>query len=202
MPTPFPLSGNAPNLVGGDFYQPALLYGLDGKPLIQATPNTDTIAQAVGGMPVVMALEHAFDEEALAWVRKRSNSGPVTALVSASRAASAASGTLKSYGCLGIVVELDVTVNPGGAETLQLVLRFVGPGAVNWDYNLNTAQTYGGGGGNTQVLLYPGISFATSSGTGSGVKSGVIMRDFVLGVVHSAAGAWTYQLKYALIGGN
>jgi len=95
---------------------------------------------------------------------------------------------------------LDVTANPGGAETLQIVLRVLDP--VSGDqiaYAQATADAFGGGTGNQLLVVGPGAATTPISGFGSVSAELPIPRIFLTRIIHSAAGSWTYSVSYTLI---
>lgn len=123
-----------------------------------------------------------------------------TALASASRNATTASALLTNHNARGGLFVLDVTVNPGAAQTLTLRLRARDPitATVN-TFATGAAQAFGGVAGQLLLMVYPGATVAPAGGTGSAVQNTAVPREFVVEVVHSGAGAWTYSVSFQLI---
>lgn len=121
-----------------------------------------------------------------------------TALASAVRAASTTSAAFTNHNCKGILLQLEVSANPGGAETLQLQL-WSGLTGSNPVFASAVASAFSGGSGTQWLLVYPGAAAAPSGGFGDAVSSQVCPRTFKVRVAHSAAGNWTYVVTYTLM---
>lgn len=122
-----------------------------------------------------------------------------TLLASASRTVSTTSPTQTFYNLRGIFLFLNVTVNPGGAETLTLRLLARDPiTGTLVPYVTGTAQFGGGGTGAVGLLVSPGV-LAADHTLGVEALSSALTRQGAAQVVHSAAGAWTYSLGAAVI---
>ena len=133
------------------------------------------------------------------WDRQSGNSQG-TLLTSASRNSSTGTPTQINANARGVILFLNVTGNPGGAETLSLAIGLVDPVSgvgSNWPYQspafpANTNGFY-------KFIVYPGGTAALANPTVNTSMSGVLPRQWTAQVSHSGAGAWTYSLGFALI---
>lgn len=124
-----------------------------------------------------------------------------TLLASAVRAASTNTSNQVNYNGRGsLALYLDVTANPGGAETLQVILYGVSP--IPGSRVQIVAFTAGGAAANAQYgfLIGPELTEALgmTAGTFAARAKAFIPRTWSIQVVHSAAGSWTYSLGYAV----
>jgi hypothetical protein len=119
----------------------------------------------------------------------------VILLPSAARTATSQSSVQINSGFRGIYVDLNVTVNPGGAQTLQVTLN---------SYNLTTGSfapllTVPASAAPTgQFLLYPGCSGAAVEGI-TQTRNLVLPPQWFIVVTHSGVGSWTYSLVARLL---
>lgn len=151
-----------------------------------SVPFASTPYGAVPVIPVAGPEGGPYTVQGPAWV-------PL--LPSAPRTAAAACAQQTNYQWRGLYLWWNVTVNPGGAQTLQLVVQGVEPttGGV-WTVLSTVASTTPGG----AVCLYPGL-------TGGVVESVAVTRNLVLPpvwfatVIPSGVGAWTYSLHGGLL---
>lgn len=131
------------------------------------------------------------------WDRERNNE-EATPLASAARTATINSPDQTNFNEKGVVIFLDVTVNPGGAETLQVIIQARDP--VSGDYvDLldDGAQALGGAPGKRTLIVYPAAAAAAA-----GIDSAVgfpLPRTWRVRVVHSAGGSWTYSVGASYI---
>jgi len=114
-----------------------------------------------------------------------------TLLASAARTTATTSPVQDNYNARGVVLTLNVTANPGGAETLELRLYYrVGvtgglfakmaiPAATNATYSL---------------IVCPGSSGTPETAAAYKTYSLAIPRQYVANVTPSGAGSWTYEL--------
>lgn len=111
-------------------------------------------------------------------------------LSSASRTATTSSGAFLPAGCRGAYLFWDVTVNPGGAQTLALAVEMLDPITAVWIPIATVAASATPGG---VILLYPGCGTAPIGNLLAvfGIPLGNKIR---VTVTHSAAGAWTYSV--------
>lgn len=130
---------------------------------------------------------------------RRRNNTEGTALASASYSGSQTSAIFTNHNARGVIVHLNVTVNPGAGETLQLRIRNRNTVvATAYVAAQNTATAGGGGAFAASLELYPGASTAGIAGS-DGRTAGALGRAFDIQVIHSAAGSWTYSVTYSLI---
>jgi len=120
-------------------------------------------------------------------------------LASAARTSTTLTATQTNYNHRGIQLVLNVTVNPGGAQTLQVNVYSV-PTVVGAFGILQTAALANSGNPWTQhITMVPGCPDAPFGGTGATAKQIALPRFFAVQVVHSGAGSWTYSLEAFLI---
>lgn len=132
------------------------------------------------------------------WNKQRANIEG-TALASGSRSGTTSSADLVNYNSRGLWAFLNVTVNPGGAQTLTLSVDGKDPVASGYQaVTAFTAVLAGGGTGLFAFQVYPGAALTTA--VSSDQSQGVVLpRTFRITVTHSGAGAWTYSVGYAMI---
>lgn len=119
-----------------------------------------------------------------------------TILASASRATTTSSSDQTNYSGRGVYLYLNVTVNPGGAETLTLNVQIKDPvsGTYLTVYSTGALTTFGGGAtGMEVIMLYPGISEASAIAN-SAPQPIALPRTWRVNIVHSAGGSWTYSV--------
>lgn len=166
----------------------ALIHGLN-APDSDALGNTLAFANAgAAGWKVNPAL---FNNTT--WDRERNNNH-IVALASAARTATTASAALTNYNKRSVLLELVISANPGGAETLTLTLVARLPGS---DYNVvSTAAIVAGANARAILQVGPGIlTNWTEAGTTYALTNTMAPRNFLAVVTHSAAGSWTYQVN-------
>lgn len=114
-------------------------------------------------------------------------------LTSASRNTTTASSIFTLYNGGGLIVIINVTANPGGAQTLTLNVRGYGSTAL---LNVSgiAAQTWGGSTGASVLVVYPGATATWNGGTGNVSTSTKTPRRIDVQVTHSGAGNWTYSV--------
>ena len=170
-----------------------IMSGATGPAAVSGLGDTQTFPVA-GGLSVI-AWPLTFNETN--FDRERGNVN-VTALASAARTASTNSADLVNYNGRGIHVYLDVTVNPGAAETLQLLIQAKDALSGGY-YNLlsDGAQAYGGVAGSRQAIVYNGV--AAASADVDAVAGFPVPRTYRVRIVHSAAGSWTYSVGASVI---
>ncbi len=119
-----------------------------------------------------------------------------TLLASAARTASKTSDAQVNTTSRGVGLFLDVTANPGGAETLTVKIEWVDP--VSGKVRAITAFSAIPAATNATYLytLYPG---ALSSVTNQEVQQGALPKGWRVTVTHSSTGEWTYSLGYCLL---
>lgn len=177
------------------------------------TPNTLGPVPTAEAMPVVAATGATFVvlPNAGAVFTVTPNAGAVfttqtfldvgaNLLPSAVRAASTVTGVitlLPPYS--GLVFRLNVTANPGGGQTLSLILRTLMPLAPTTHQIVNFGVLSTALNGAFVAIIAPGITIADFNGgavIAGAVKNARVPVQSTLQVVHSGAGNWTYQLDY------
>lgn len=121
-----------------------------------------------------------------------------TLLASAARTVDTSSGVQTNYNAKGVAVTLNVTGNPGGAETLSLILFYDDPASSSTIYVAVTGVVITAANGIRTLIVYPGAveTIANSEVWVQGVPVG---RNWGAIVDHSGAGSWTYSLGYQYI---
>lgn len=122
-----------------------------------------------------------------------------TALASAARTVTTTSAQIDSRGARGVMIWLNVTVNPGAARTLQVTINAYDPvTATVLQFTAFTANT-----ANNQIcFVYPG---ADASGVQEGQGAWVsavslpLPRTFSITIAPSDATSWTYSVGYSLL---
>lgn len=128
-----------------------------------------------------MAISHSFP-------------GVHNPLPSASRTASTNSPEFPlPAGNAGVVVEMEVTVDGGGTETLRLILQRKTPAGTFVDYVAGTARDLAAN-DVTYLTAYPGALDAPEGTINDAKQTIVPPGSYRIRVVHSAAGAWTYRV--------
>lgn len=114
-------------------------------------------------------------------------------LSSAVRAITTTTSIFSLYNAIGFMCIINVTVNPGGAQTLTLNVRGYGNTSI-----LNVAgipaQAWAGAAGSSMLVVYPGIGAGWSGGTGNAFSNTKMPRRFDITVTPSGAGNWTYSV--------
>ena len=156
-----------------------------------------SVADGAGATGILASVGFGFNETTFDRLR---NNTEVTALASAARTADTTSPLQTNFNARAILILLDVTVNPGGAETLQLILQHGILGGTQRDYLLATADDFGGTTGRQVLIVGLGVGATASiQADGSRTVEGLITREFAIAVSHSSTGSWTYSVKYVLI---
>lgn len=164
------------------------------------TSNTiasDAVGTSSSGL-YTAGFNYLFNSASSNWERWRSNLDGAL-LASAARTTTTVSATQTNYNARNVVLALNVTVNPGGAETLRLDLQGSPDGGTIWYTVANgTASAFGGAAGDQIVSVGPGDSAGWNDGTGSTGRATSCPRTWRARVTHSGAGSWTYSVSYAL----
>lgn len=126
--------------------------------------------------------------------RQRGNT-EATLLASASRTATVTSATVTNHNARGVLLCLNISVAPG-AQTLTPAVQWVEPTSAATP-TLATFPTVSSV-GTVAYLLYPGAA-ETVAVTNLETQALPLPRSWRLVVTHSAAGAWTYSVGYALV---
>lgn len=123
-----------------------------------------------------------------------------TLLASAARTATTNSAIQTNHNARGVVLFLNITATPGGAETLYLYLTMVDPvtgagGVTSATHVTIPAATTGP----FALVMYPGLLSAAMSDSRGFTRNGALPRTWLAQVIHSAGGSWTYSLSYAYV---
>lgn len=132
-----------------------------------------------------------------AWDRWRGVTEDLVALPSAARNATTSSDVLINHSSSRLWAVLDVTANPGAAQTLNLILVGV-IGNVSANLAASNPNDFGGGPGAFFLAIGPGITSHGFGGVGGTSNQCVLPRKLRFQVQHSGAGAWTYSVTYIL----
>lgn len=124
------------------------------------------------------------------WDRQRGNTEG-TLLASASRDTQAISATQTNHNARGVILTLNVTVNPAGGRTLGIDVQIVDPvsttGLTMVAFTASTANSQ-------TVVVYPGVPVAATN-----QSPWPLPRSWRVVVTPSDGAAWTYSLGYSLI---
>lgn len=169
-----------------------LLVDVNNNALVTQPGNADDQPATDRGL-VVNSRLHLFD--GTNWDRLRGNVEG-TLLASAARTANTTSPTQANYNARGAIFWLDVTANPGGAETLTLFPREINPVTGVPGSAFTSVAAVAATNGLYVLEMYPGV---VNGGTNPKSSSYVLPRTWAVTVTHSGAGSWTYSVGYSLI---
>lgn len=93
----------------------------------------------------------------------------------------------------GVIVYLNVSANPGGAETLTVAIQGQDPATGNWITLTAYPATAAAANAAYTYELHPGAAETTALANHE-ASAGVLPRTFRVKVTHSAAGSWTYTV--------
>lgn len=119
-------------------------------------------------------------------------------LASAARTATTNSADQTNYNGRGVTVFLNVTANPGGAETLSLKIQAKDPVSSAYIDVADAGVLFTAANGLKALTLYPG-TLAADLVSGDVGKSGVLPRTWRAVVTHSSTGSWTYSVGSSVI---
>ena len=148
-----------------------------------------------GGARILPAA--GFGYNGATWDRARNNAEG-TALASAARTAGTAGIDVVTYNARGIALLLEVTANPGGAETLSLKLQVKLPSGTYADL-ADAGVLFTAANGAKGLIVYPGVLAADHAAGMVGKSAAITGRTVRPYVTHSAAGSWTYRLDTVLL---
>lgn len=114
-------------------------------------------------------------------------------LASAARTATTNSPDQTNHNVRGFALILNVTANPGAAETLSLKIQAKDPVSGSYVDVVDFGVIVTAANGTFYVIAYPGIADADHVAAVV-AKSAVLPRTWRAVVTHSAAGSWTYSL--------
>jgi hypothetical protein len=120
---------------------------------------------------------------------------PVTIMTATAATTSQTSGDFATDRCMGGIFYLNITSNPGGAETLQLFIQAKDP--ISGNYRSVTAYPACTAATNNVFphFIFPG-AFHNSAHTTSHAWGTFLPDDFRIVITHSASGAWTYTVNF------
>ena len=119
-----------------------------------------------------------------------------TLLASAARTTTTAGAVQTNYNSRGVIACLNITANPGAAETLTI--QIVNQSALGGTRILGSVAIATGTNGNFLFIVYPG-AVETIASTGVDATALPIGRTWYCQIAHSASGSWTYSLTYSVI---
>lgn len=128
------------------------------------------------------------------WDRVRNNIES-NLLNSLARTTTATSPTQTNFNGRGVILTLDVTANPGGAETLSVNVGAID--AVGKKKYVAAVSIPAATNGTYLIVLYPGIN--PPALTGVTPISSVIPRRWDVTIAPSGSGSWTYGLTASTI---
>jgi hypothetical protein len=180
---------------------PFTIAGLDGSNLVRVA-SVLTPADGIGNTnQFLWASAAGLDFNDTSWDRRRNNVQS-TLLASAARVGTAATADQTNYNAKGVIVFINVTVNPGGGETLTFQLQVkdpVGAGYVTVATS-GAIAVFGAAAGATglEVLdLFPGAA-ETAALAGWTTQALHLSRTWRVNVLHSAASSWTYSVAASI----
>jgi len=188
--------------LSGDNIPAVGLMGFDGTDFdrLRAVSDASDALGAGGGNRTLATVSKNTLFNGSSFDRARGNEEG-TALASAVRTATTLSAALTNYNASAAIFMVEVTVNPGSAETLKFRVLHNDPVSGDDVILYETAtSTFSGTVGYAVLHFGPG---AVTAGYGqAGWDEEVqlsLPRDYKIQVVHSASGSWTYSVSYALI---
>jgi hypothetical protein len=159
--------------------------------------NTTSKLMAPNGDQVLYHPSWGFTYNGSTWDRQRGNLD-LTLLSSASRSSSQNSPDQVNYNARGVLVLLNVTANPGGAETLTLELQAKNGVTSTYFPLVNTGAVITAANGMRGLMVYPG-AVETVAGADLWVQGLALPRNWRVAVQNSGAGSWTYSLAATLM---
>jgi len=124
------------------------------------------------------------------------NTYSVLNLASAPRTGTSISPIVKSYNARGLVTVLEISAHPGGGETLQMQLVALSANGVTPIGAVITTPIVAG---TTSVAIVQWGAGAVQDYSGAGVTyaktQALLLEQYAVQVIHSAAGSWTYRVS-------
>ena len=121
----------------------------------------------------------------------------VTLLASAARTATTTSADQSNTaGHLGVMITLNVTANPGGAESLSVRIEYKEPVSGTWNIAVIWNAAISATNGIRYLLCRPGATGVLNGGNTVAVQ---LATDWRVAIAHSAAGSWTYSVAAELL---
>lgn len=174
------------------------LYDALGNQITNGQLGSDAISQNNRGLDI-RDFQYQFNETT--WDRVRGTTAG-TLLASGVRSTGATTPAQVNYNHRGLILYLNVTVNPGGAQTLTVTLRartaLVGAFG---NIMVSGAQAFGGAAGTYVGIIYPGPG-APTAWTGITVTNNAetnLPRNWDVNILPSGGGNWTYSLEFDLL---
>lgn len=104
------------------------------------------------------------------------------------------SPTQINYNAKGVIIYLNITANPGGAEFLGLNLHYVDPASGLVTTLISSMQTTAATNGMYTLHLYPGASTDPDTPNNNKSYSLPLPRQWQVAITHSGSGSWTYSV--------
>ena len=175
-----------------EYGKEGVFIGSDGTTAIVRSHASSVDGRATAeGLETVPKL-YVFNDST--WDRVRNNI-EVTQLASAARTGNTNGPDQTNYNARGVIITLDVTTDPGGGETLQLIVEH--KDGVSSAYEILLDDGANATPGRRTVIVYPGIGAAANDVTT--IAGYPLPRTWRVRVVHSAGGTWNYSVGASLI---
>lgn len=160
------------------------------------TVGPSAIVRRPDGLAALQATNrYAWDPNA-STNRRMTGNYPIVLLAQAARAATTASPNQLNVNARGVLLIVNVSVNPGGGQTLQLR---VGRAGTTQHIIAQGVAWYGAGFvGSVALIVYPGVD-AVNLPANTDVRAVPLPQNWFASVVHSGAGSWTYSLTAEVI---
>lgn len=186
------ISGSAIGLV-----TTARLYGADGTDwdrLHAQDGANDQISSATKGL---LTTNRNYLYNGVSWDKERNNVG-ATLFASAVHTGTHSSPTQTNFNHSGLILFINITANPGGAETVSLNFHYVDPVSGLVTPTAATFTVQPAVNGTYSLILYPG-STTVESPSQNKTYGLPVPREWQASVAHSGAGSWTYSVGYSYI---
>lgn len=163
-------------------------------------PQVYNVGGAIGGSNYALLVQgppYLSNNEGSSSVA-RGNTNPSTGLLaSAARTATATTADQSLTNGRGVILYLNVTANPGGAETLSLKIQAKDQQSGAYTDIADAGVVITAANGARILIAYPGVVQADHAGAGVTVWAKSVHVPFVWRAVvtHSAAGSWTYSMS-------
>ncbi len=144
--------------------------------------------------PGLFVVSHSLQYDETNFDRVRGNT-EITVLATAARTASTNSADLINYNARGVIITLDVTTDPAGGETLQLLVQY--KDAESSAYEIILDDGANATPGRRTVIVYPGTAGSANDVTST--TGYPLPRIWRVRIVHSAGGTWNYSVGASLI---
>jgi hypothetical protein len=155
----------------------------------------DNFTGTVG--PNVNVFEMVYTGVSNIWERRRGNTD-ASLLASAVRTTTTSSSDQTNATASGVMLILNVSANPGGAETLSLKIQAKDPVSGNYLDIADAGVLFTAASGTKALVIRPGI-IAADQVSGVIGKSVVLPRNWRAVVTHSSSGSWTYSVGSSVL---